>query len=67
VNGEDPRRTAERLGEQGLYVWDGDYYALEPMRALGLLDAGGIVRIGFVHYHDAADVDHVLAALATLA
>jgi selenocysteine lyase/cysteine desulfurase len=36
------------------------------MRALGLLRDGGAVRIGFVHYHGATDVDRVLQALADL-
>jgi cysteine desulfurase family protein (TIGR01976 family) len=64
VQGEAPRRTAERLGEQGLYAWDGDYYALEPIRALGLADSGGAVRAGFLHYTTEAEVDRLLAALA---
>ena len=55
---------AERLGERGLYVWDGDYYALEPMRALGLSESGGAVRAGFLHYTSADEVDRLLAALA---
>jgi cysteine desulfurase family protein (TIGR01976 family) len=64
VDGERPRRTAERLAEQGLYVWDGDYYALEPIRALGLAETGGAVRAGFLHYTTDAEVDRLLAALA---
>jgi selenocysteine lyase/cysteine desulfurase len=36
------------------------------MRALGLLDDGGAVRVGFVHYHGADDVDRVLEALGEL-
>jgi cysteine desulfurase family protein (TIGR01976 family) len=64
VEGEPPRRTAERLGELGLYVWDGDYYALEPMRALGLADSGGAMRAGFLHYTSEAEVDRLLDALA---
>jgi cysteine desulfurase family protein (TIGR01976 family) len=64
VEGETPRRTAERLGELGLYVWDGDYYALEPMRALGLADGGGAMRAGFLHYTTEAEVDRLLEALA---
>jgi cysteine desulfurase family protein (TIGR01976 family) len=64
VEGETPRQTAERLGAQGLYVWDGDYYALEPIRALGLADSGGAVRAGFLHYTNEAEVDRLLAALA---
>jgi cysteine desulfurase family protein (TIGR01976 family) len=63
VEGESPRQTAERLGRQGLYVWDGDYYALEPMRALGLADSGGAARAGFLHYTSEDEVDRLLAAL----
>jgi cysteine desulfurase family protein (TIGR01976 family) len=64
VQGESPRQTAERLGRQGLYVWDGDYYALEPMRALGLADSGGAMRAGFLHYTSEDEVDRLLEALA---
>jgi cysteine desulfurase family protein (TIGR01976 family) len=61
---QSPRAVAERLGERGLCVWDGDYYALEPMRALGLSDSGGAVRAGFLHYTSADEVDRLLEALA---
>jgi cysteine desulfurase family protein (TIGR01976 family) len=64
VAGERPRRTAERLGRDGLYVWDGDYYALEPIRALGLAEGGGAVRAGFLHYTSEEEVDRLLATLA---
>ena len=60
---EPPRALAERLAERGLYVWDGHYYALEPMRALGLADRGGAVRAGFLHYTTEAEVDRLLEAL----
>jgi selenocysteine lyase/cysteine desulfurase len=65
VEGRGPREVAELLGEQDLYVWDGDYYALEPMRALGLED-GGAVRAGFLHYTTEDEVDRLLEALAEL-
>jgi selenocysteine lyase/cysteine desulfurase len=41
VDGWTPQAVAETLGAEGINVWAGHYYALEPMRALGLLDAGG--------------------------
>jgi cysteine desulfurase family protein (TIGR01976 family) len=66
VDGRGAREVAELLGEQDLYVWDGDYYALEPMRALGLED-GGAVRAGFLHYTTDDEVDRLLDALAELA
>jgi len=66
VRGRPPREVAELLGERELYVWDGDYYALEPMRALGLADTGGAVRAGFLHYTTEDEVDRLLEALAEL-
>ena len=66
VEGRAPREVAELLGEQDIYVWDGNYYALEPMRALGLGD-GGAVRAGFLHYTTEDEVDRLLDALGELA
>jgi cysteine desulfurase family protein (TIGR01976 family) len=66
VAGRGPREVAELLGEQDLYVWDGNYYALEPMRALGIDDTGGAVRAGFLHYTTEDEVDRLLEALTDL-
>jgi cysteine desulfurase family protein (TIGR01976 family) len=60
--GEEPRAVAARLGERDIYVWDGDYYAFEPIRALGLGE-GGAVRAGFLHYTTEGEVDRLLEAL----
>jgi len=67
IEGRRPREVAELLAERDLYVWDGDYYALEPMRALGLADSGGAVRAGFLHYTTEDEVDRLLEALTDLA
>jgi cysteine desulfurase family protein (TIGR01976 family) len=66
IDGRPPRRVAELLAEQDMYVWDGNYYALEPMRALGIDDSGGAVRAGFLHYTTDDEVDRLLEALAEL-
>jgi cysteine desulfurase family protein (TIGR01976 family) len=66
VDGRRPREVAELLAERELYVWDGDYYALEPMRALGLADSGGAVRAGFLHYTSEDEVERLLEALTDL-
>jgi cysteine desulfurase family protein (TIGR01976 family) len=65
VDGRTPRAVAERLAEQELAVWDGDYYAVEVMERLGL-GTKGAVRAGFVHYTTAAEVDRLLEALDAL-
>ena len=59
-------RSPSCSAEQGIYVWDGNYYALEPMRALGLEDTGGAVRAGFLHYTTEDEVDRLLDALGAL-
>jgi cysteine desulfurase family protein (TIGR01976 family) len=64
VDGLGPAAVAERLGERDIAVWAGDYYALEAMKRLGLPE--GAVRVGFVHYNTAAEVDRLLVALDEL-
>ena len=66
VRDHTPDAVARALAERGIFAWAGHYYAIEPMRVLGLLDWGGAVRIGFVHYHGDEDVDRVVQALADL-
>ncbi len=58
--------VARQLGEVGIAIWSGNYYAVEPMARLGLLDRGGLTRIGFVHVSTPAEVDAALGALANL-
>jgi cysteine desulfurase family protein (TIGR01976 family) len=64
--GHTPAEVASRLGEQGIFVWDGHYYAIAVMERLGLLDKGGLVRIGFVHYNTPEEVERVLVALGEM-
>ena len=67
VADQHPFETAKLLGERGIFVWDGHYYALELMERLGLQETGGAVRVGFCHYNTVDEVDRVLAELASLA
>lgn len=66
VQGRGAGAVAAQLARVGLYVWSGHYYAVNVMDRLGVLDAGGLVRIGFVHYNTPAEVDRALEALADL-
>jgi cysteine desulfurase family protein (TIGR01976 family) len=64
LEGLTPTEVAARLGDRGIFVWDGNYYALEVMKRLGL--ENGAVRIGIVHYNTADEVDRLLVELRTL-
>jgi cysteine desulfurase family protein (TIGR01976 family) len=63
IEGEDPGKTAARLGDAGVCVYSGDYYAYEFFSALGLRDSGGAVRASIYHYTTERDVARLLAAL----
>jgi cysteine desulfurase family protein (TIGR01976 family) len=66
VDGLSAGEVATRLGAQDMCVWAGHYYAVEPMRRLGLLGKGGLTRIGFVNTTTDDEVDRLLEALAGL-
>jgi len=65
VSGLAPQEVAEALGTLGIFVWAGDYYAVEVMRRLDRAE-DGLVRIGFVHYNTEEEVDRVLDAIEGL-
>lgn len=65
--GQSPRQVAEHLAQHDIYVWDGNYYALEVAERLGVQASGGMVRVGLAHYNTHAEVDRLMAALHTLA
>jgi selenocysteine lyase/cysteine desulfurase len=41
----------------------GDFYAIEVAKTLGLAEAGGMLRVGFMHYSTESEVDRTLAAI----
>lgn len=66
LDGWHPRKVAEQLAKHGMYVWDGNYYALAIAERLGVQARGGMVRVGLAHYNTADEVDRLLAALRGL-
>ncbi|HEX6803147.1 MAG TPA: cysteine desulfurase-like protein [Terriglobales bacterium] len=65
--GHTPLELATKLGEQGIFTWDGNYYALNLTERLGVEKDGGFLRIGFVHYNTEEEVGRVLEGLRRLA
>jgi len=65
VAGVRPDEVAAALGARGIFVWSGDYYAVEVMRRLDRSE-NGLVRIGFVHYNTIEEVDRVLDSIGEI-
>jgi cysteine desulfurase family protein (TIGR01976 family) len=63
VGDQPPARTAEILGDEGICVFAGDYYAREYFQTMGLLDTGGAVRASIYHYLTLDEVGRLLDAV----
>jgi cysteine desulfurase family protein (TIGR01976 family) len=66
TDGIPPRDIAMEMDKAGFFVWDGNYYALEVTRRLGVEDKGGMVRIGAVHYNTLDEIARFGGALAAI-
>jgi cysteine desulfurase family protein (TIGR01976 family) len=65
MEGHTPTEIAAYLGENHIYVWDGNYYALEVLKTLGH-EEDGLVRVGLAHYNTHAEIERLEAALRQL-
>jgi cysteine desulfurase family protein (TIGR01976 family) len=67
IDGVAPRAAAEALGRDGMFAWDGDFYATGLIERLGLAESGGVLRLGLVHYNTIAEVDRLLEGIERIA
>jgi cysteine desulfurase family protein (TIGR01976 family) len=63
IENHSPLELATKLGELGIFTWDGNYYALNLTEHLNVEKSGGFLRIGLVHYNTQEEVDRLLEAL----
>lgn len=58
--------ASARLGDRGIFTWSGNHYATGVMEGLGRSEGDGVLRVGFVHYNTAEEVDMAVEALGDL-
>jgi selenocysteine lyase/cysteine desulfurase len=63
MKNHSPAELSRRLGELGIYTWDGNFYALNLTEQLRVEGSGGVLRIGLAHYATAEEIERLLAAL----
>lgn len=66
VAGMAPELVARHLAENSIFSWNGNFYALSLIEKLNLVDCGGMLRLGCVHYNTVEEVDRVLEVLSGL-
>lgn len=60
--GIDATSLAKQLAAEGIFVWDGNYYALPLTERIGV-EPEGMVRIGLAHYNTSEEVARLLEIL----
>lgn len=58
--------VCRHLNKQNIFAWDGHFYAIRAIERLGLLERGGVTRIGMAVYNTTDEVDAVLTSLESL-
>ncbi len=66
LDGWNPRAVAEKLAQEHINVWDGDYYAIAIIERLGLEEQGGMVRVGLTHYNTFGEIEKLMQVLHSL-
>ncbi len=65
--GHTPAEIATRLSDAGIFVWDGNFYAISLTERLKLEDKGGLLRVGAVHYNTSEEVERLLQEIKKIA
>lgn len=63
LDGHHPEALARAFAKDNIFVWSGHNYAIEPVSRMGLMDTGGVLRVGLAHYNTEAEVDALLSSL----
>lgn len=66
MKGKTPEQVCQRLAARNICAWDGHFYAIRAIEILGLLEAGGVTRLGISLYNTREEIDTVLAEIRTI-
>jgi cysteine desulfurase family protein (TIGR01976 family) len=66
IEGHDPEKVAQELGDRGIAVWNGDFYARRVAEKFNLYERGGLLRTGIAMYNTEEEIDRLLEALGEI-
>ncbi|MFO0994626.1 MAG: cysteine desulfurase-like protein [Hyphomicrobiales bacterium] len=67
MEGRHPQAIAKALAADNIFVWSGHNYAVEPVQRMGLMESGGVLRVGLAHYNTPEEVDALLDSMTRIA
>lgn len=63
VENRRPEVICQRLAERNIFAWDGHFYAIRAAEVMGLLEKGGVTRMGISAYSNENDIDYTLEVM----
>jgi cysteine desulfurase family protein (TIGR01976 family) len=66
MKGKTPWQICEHLAKKNICAWDGHFYAIRAIEVLGLLEQGGVTRLGISLYNTEEEVNLTVASVGTL-
>ena len=66
LDGYHPDGLAKAFARDNIFVWSGHNYAIEPISRMGLMEKGGVLRVGLAHYNTEGEVDALLDSLTRI-
>src|SRR5258706_7651081 len=66
MKGKTPCQICEHLAKKNICAWDGHFYAIRAIEVLGLLEQGGVTRLGISLYNTEEEVNLTVASVRHL-
>ena len=66
MEGKTPQQVCAQLAAKNICAWDGHFYAIRAIEILGLLEKGGVTRLGISVYNTREDIEGALSQLKSL-
>lgn len=63
MEGQTATEVCKQLAAQNIFAWDGHFYAIRAVEVLGLLERGGVTRMGISVYTTAEEIDKTIEAV----
>ena len=60
------KEVCKKLGEHAIFGWDGHFYAEKAVEKMGLLDQGGVTRLGISIYTTEEEIDYTIETIRSL-
>ena len=67
LKGKTPWEVCEQLAQQNICAWNGHFYEIRTIEALGLQEIGGVTRLGISVYNTREEMDFTIKSLKNIA